>query len=96
MSYTVRVAPAAGEELAERLPATVAAACVRFLYGPLAADPYRVGTSLRAPFDGQWETERGEYRIRYRIDDSARTIDVLDLSYRNQVAARALLWSQRS
>ena len=31
-----------------------AAACIEFIFGPLAANPERVGTPLRKPFEGQW------------------------------------------
>lgn len=88
LTYTVRVAPTAARELARRVPEPVCAACVRFAYGPLATDPRGVGTRLREPFDGYWTTERGEYRIYYRIDDAAAVIDILDMTHRNLIALR--------
>ncbi|MDN5859537.1 MAG: type II toxin-antitoxin system RelE/ParE family toxin [Pseudonocardia sp.] len=82
MSYRVRVARTAARQLAEGLPESVAAACVEFLYGPLAAKPHLVGAPLRKPFEGHWRARRGEYRVRYTIDDLKAEIVVLDISHR--------------
>lgn len=90
VTYSIRVAPTAARELAKRMPEPVCAACVRFAYGPLAADPRGVGTPLRDPFDGYWTTERGEYRIYYRIDDAAAVIDIVDMTHRNPLALQRL------
>ena len=75
----------AARQLAARLPEPAAAACVEFLIGPLADDPHRVGAPLRAPFTGQWRARRGEYRVRYRIDDSTRVVYILDIDHRRDV-----------
>jgi mRNA interferase RelE/StbE len=82
VSFRVVVARSAARRLAEQLPEAVAAACVEFIFGPLADDPYRVGALLRKPFDGQWRARRGEYRVRYRIDDQEETVYVLDVDHR--------------
>ena len=76
------MAKSAARRLAEHLPKSVAAACTEFVFGPLAEDPRRVGAPLRKPFEGQWRARRGEYRVRYRIDDEARTVYVLDIDHR--------------
>jgi mRNA-degrading endonuclease RelE of RelBE toxin-antitoxin system len=68
--------------LTERLPEAAASACVEFLYGPLATEPHRVGAPLRKPFEGQWRARRGEYRVRYTIDDQNDTVTVVDISHR--------------
>jgi len=78
----VRVARTAARQLTKQLPEAVAAACVELLYGPLAENPHHVGTPLRKPFEGYWRTRRGEYRVRYTIDDSTQTVQVLDISHR--------------
>lgn len=88
MTYAVRVAPTAARQLTNRLPHAVAAACAEFLYGPLAENPHRVGATLRAPFEGQWRARRGEYRVRYEIDDDRRTVTVLDIDHRRDVYRR--------
>lgn len=82
MTYRVRVARTAARQLTEQLPESVAAACAEFLYGPLAQTPHRAGTPLRKPFDGHWRARRGQYRVRYTIDDHTQTVQVLDISHR--------------
>jgi mRNA interferase RelE/StbE len=82
VSYRVRVARTAARQLAETLPKSVAAACVEFLYGPLADNPHRVGAPLRKPFEGHWRARRGEYRVRYMIDDVHTEVVVVDISHR--------------
>lgn len=82
MSYKIRVAPTAGRQLSERLPESVAAACVEFIFGALADSPHRVGAPLRTPFEGQYRARRGEYRVRYRIDDIQKVVYVLDVDHR--------------
>lgn len=82
MTYRVLVARTAARQLTDQLPEAVAAACVEFLYGPLAQNPHRVGAPLRKPFEGHRRARRGEYRVRYSVDDDARTIHVLDISHR--------------
>ena len=76
------MARTAARQLTERLPEAAASACVEFLYGPLAADPHRVGAPLRKPFEGHWRARRGEYRVRYLIDDTNNTVTVVDISHR--------------
>jgi mRNA interferase RelE/StbE len=88
VGFEVRVAPSAARRLAERLPPAAAAACVEFIFGPLADEPRRVGAPLRAPFDGQWRARRGEYRIRYTIDDEKGIVTVLDVDHRRDVYRR--------
>lgn len=82
MTYDVRVARTAGRQLAEGLPESVAAACIEFLFGALADNPRRVGAPLHAPFEGQYRARRGEYRVRYRIDDDQKIVYVLDVDHR--------------
>ena len=82
MSFRVAVARTAARQPAEQLPEAVACACVEFIFGALAENPRRVGSPLRIPFDGQWRARRGEYRVRYRIDEQAQTVYVLDIDHR--------------
>jgi mRNA-degrading endonuclease RelE of RelBE toxin-antitoxin system len=82
VSFRVVVTRTAARQLAERLPDSAAAACVEFLFGPLADDPHRVGAPLRAPFTDQWRARRGEYRVRYRVDDENSLVYVLDVDHR--------------
>jgi mRNA-degrading endonuclease RelE of RelBE toxin-antitoxin system len=82
VSFRVVVARTAARRLSGHLPEAVAAACLQFIFGPLAADPHRVGAPLRKPFEGQWRARRGEYRVRYRISEEAQTVTVLDVDHR--------------
>ncbi len=52
-----------------RLPEKVATAVVEFVYGPLAANPYRVGKALRLELEGLHSARRGDFRVVYRISD---------------------------
>lgn len=80
--YAIVLSPGARRALAEVLPTVAAFAALEFITGPLALRPRIVGVPLRAPFDGLWRARRGEYRVRYRIDESARIVIVLDVDHR--------------
>jgi mRNA interferase RelE/StbE len=82
VTYEVTMAPTAARQLRERLPEAVARACFEFIRGPLSEEPHRVGAPLRKPFEGHWRARRGEYRIRYVIDDDAGTIHIFDVDHR--------------
>jgi len=64
------------------LPSSAAFAAWEFIIGPLAHKPRLVGAPLRAPFEGLWRARRGEYRVRYRIDETERLVIVLDIDHR--------------
>jgi mRNA interferase RelE/StbE len=76
------LAPGARRALTEQLPAAAAFAAWEFITGPLLRRPHIVGAPLRAPFEGLWRARRGEYRVRYRIDDIGRNVYVLDVDHR--------------
>ena len=80
--FRLILAPAARRALTDGLPDSAAFAAWEFISGPLAAAPHRVGTPLKAPFDGQWRARRGEYRVRYDIDETSRTLRILDIDHR--------------
>jgi mRNA interferase RelE/StbE len=65
-----------------RLPGKVAAAVVELVYGPLAADPNRVGRPLRFELEGRRSAHRGDYRVIYRVDDPTRRVNVLAVEHR--------------
>jgi mRNA interferase RelE/StbE len=93
VSFRVVVTRTAARQLAEHLPEAAAAACVEFLLGPLADNPNRVGAPLRPPFAGQWRARRGEYRVRYRIDDIVRAVYVLDIDHRRRRLQNLNRWA---
>ena len=82
------MAPSAARRLAERLPESVAAACVEFIFGPLSENPLRVAVALLPPFAGLWRAQRGEYRVRYTIDDDHQEVLVLDVDHRRDAYRR--------
>lgn len=59
-----------------RLPEKVATAVVEFIYGPLAANPQRVGKPLRFDLDGLHRARRGDFRIIYRITDRVTIVAI--------------------
>ena len=80
--YTIVLTPGARRALTDSLPAAAAFAAWEFIQGSLATRPRVVGAPLRAPFDGLWPARRGEYRVRYRIDDTDHRVIVLDIDHR--------------
>jgi mRNA-degrading endonuclease RelE of RelBE toxin-antitoxin system len=80
--YTLVIAPGARRAPSEGLPAAAAFAAWEFISGPLVREPYRVGAPLQAPFEGLWRAGRGEYRVRYRIDEKQHAVHVMDVDHR--------------
>lgn len=80
--YRLVVAPAARRALSQSLPPTVAFAAWEFISGPLLERPRIVAVPLRPPFAGLWRARRGEYRVRYRINDDGHKIVVLHIDHR--------------
>lgn len=80
--YEVIFSPAARRALGETLPPAAAFAAFEFIMGPLSVNPQRVGAALRAPFEGLYRARRGEYRVRYEIDEGNRRVIVLDIDHR--------------
>lgn len=86
--YTVILAPGARRALSDSLPTSAAFAAWEFISGPLRRAPHRVGAQLHAPFEGMWRARRGEYRVRYRIDDKRREVHILDVDHRRDAYRR--------
>jgi mRNA interferase RelE/StbE len=80
--YQLIISPGARRALSETLPNHAAFAAWEFIHGPLRERPRQVGAPLRKPFEGLWRARRGEYRVRYRIDDERHEIQVLDVDHR--------------
>lgn len=83
--YTVVLSAAAKRAIERDLPAAVAVAVVDFLYGPLAADPHRVGKPLRFDLEGYWAARRGQYRVIYSIHQEEVLVRVVRISHRADV-----------
>ena len=85
--FDVAWSPTAQRDLT-RLPEKIAIAVVEFVYGALAENPSRVGHRLRFELEGKHSANRGDYRIIYQIDDSARAVTVLAIDHRSKVYRR--------
>ena len=83
--YTVVLSAAAKRAIERDLPEPVAVAVVDFLYGPLAAHPYRVGKPLRFELEGYWSARRGQYRVIYSIHADEVLVRVVRTSHRADV-----------
>ncbi len=82
--YRVEVTATARRCL-RRLPEKIVGACVEFIAGPLAANPYRLGKPLERELTGHFSARRGAYRVVYLIDENARTITVKRVDHRGDV-----------
>lgn len=85
--YQVTWAPTAQRDI-RRLPEKVATAVAEFVYGPLAESPGRVGRPLHLDLAGLHAARRGDYRIFYRIDDTAKVVRVVSVDHRADVYRR--------
>lgn len=83
--YDLLLSPGARRALTDQLPPAAAFAAWEFINGPLRDEPHRVGAPLREPFVGLWRARRGEYRVRYEIDDTQRLVRVVDIDHRRDV-----------
>lgn len=83
-AYRIAVTARAARDL-ERLPEKIAAACVEFLFGPLAENPHRVGKALRAELAGSHSARRGDYRVIYAIREVDRVIEVEHIDRRSDI-----------
>jgi mRNA interferase RelE/StbE len=85
LTYRVLLSASAKRAIERDLPEAVAVAVVDFLYGPLAADPYRVGKRLRLELEGYWSARRGQYRVIYSVHDDQVLVRVIRISHRADV-----------
>lgn len=83
-SYEVRISARAERDLL-RLPEKIGGACLAFIFGPLAEQPYRLGGTLRGQLAGLRSARRGSYRIVYRVDEDEGRIDVVHIDHRRDV-----------
>jgi len=86
--YSLRLTPKARRALSHSLPDAAAFAAWEFISGPLIQRPRVVGTPLRSPFEGHWRARRGEYRVRYIIDEVKRHVVVIDVDHRRDAYRR--------
>ncbi|GAA4843744.1 type II toxin-antitoxin system RelE family toxin [Saccharopolyspora rosea] len=81
MSHDVRITACAARDLA-RLPERTAAACVRFVFGPLADAPTEAGDGLRGEFEGLRSARRGSYRVVYAVRKNDVVVHAIRAAHR--------------
>jgi mRNA interferase RelE/StbE len=69
----------------DRLPETIATACIEFVYGGLAQNPHQAGRPLRFDLVGKHSARRGDFRVIYEIDDDRHGVRVLAIDHRSDV-----------
>lgn len=84
MTYQIRMTARADRDL-RALPDKYAAACVEFIVGPLADDPYRVSKPLRDKLSGKHVARRGQYRVVHTIDDAEKSVVIEHIQHRRHV-----------
>ena len=82
--YRVLISARAERDLL-RLPEKIGAACLEFIFGPLAENPQRLGGELRGQLIGLRSARRGSYRVIYRIDENQTQIEVVHIDHRRDV-----------
>jgi mRNA interferase RelE/StbE len=82
--YRVAITATAARDL-NQLPEKVAAACVAFIFGPLAENPPRLGKALRNEFEGLYSARRGDYRVICAIDDARHRIEIIYIDRRSDI-----------
>jgi mRNA-degrading endonuclease RelE of RelBE toxin-antitoxin system len=79
------VVAASADRGLNRLPSKVASAIVEFMVGPLVDNPYRVGRPLLRELSGYLAARGGVYRIIYRVNEEAGTVEVVRIDHRSRV-----------
>jgi mRNA interferase RelE/StbE len=84
VTYEIRISSPARRDL-NKLPESVAAAVLDFIFGALAENPQRVGKALTNELSGRFSARRGQYRIIYRIDGGDVFVEVIHIAHRRDV-----------
>jgi mRNA interferase RelE/StbE len=82
--YRIQITARAARAL-RRLPEKIATACVEFIFGPLAENPWRVGKPLRNELVGLHSARRGDYRVVYAIIEDLRWIQIVHIHRRSDI-----------
>lgn len=73
--------PAARKALA-KLPEKVGTAAIELIYGPVADNPHRLSKPLTLGLETIRAARRGDYRVLYRVDNDAHTVDIVTIEHR--------------
>lgn len=85
--YELRITPEALRH-PNRLPAKIRQAALAALHGPIHENPHRLGKALVGELAGLISARRGDYRIIYSIDDTAKIVIVHRIQHRASVYRR--------
>lgn len=58
----------------------IATAAVNFVQRELRERPEEIGVPLTGGLAGHWVARRGQYRIVYRVNAAAKTVDIVHVS----------------
>lgn len=83
-ALAVRISARAERDLL-RLPEKIGAACLEFIFGPLAEQPLQVGGPLTGQLAGLRSARRGSYRINYAVDEQLERLDIIHIDHRGGV-----------
>lgn len=82
--YRIQITARAARDL-QRLPKKIATACVEFIFGPLSANPQRVGKPLRDELAGLQTARRGDYRVVYAIVEDEHRVEIVHIDRRTDI-----------
>lgn len=85
MTYRIRITPRARRQLERDLPEAAAWACLAFINGAVAENPYRAGKQLRPPLFPLFSARRGSFRVIYAIHDDEVVVEVVRVDHRRDV-----------
>jgi mRNA-degrading endonuclease RelE of RelBE toxin-antitoxin system len=85
--YELRIT-AEGLRHLNRLPTNIRDAALAALHGPIRENPHRLGKALLGELAGLFSARRGDYRIIYSIDDTAKIVIVHGIPHRASVYRR--------
>jgi mRNA-degrading endonuclease RelE of RelBE toxin-antitoxin system len=85
--YELRITPEGLRHL-NHLPAKIRDAALAALHGPIRENPHRLGSALVGELAGLFSARRGDYRIIYSIDDTAKIVIVHRIQHRASVYRR--------
>ena len=82
--YRLLIKPSAAKEI-EAIGGKRDRQRVVFQIRALAAEPRPVGCEKLAGIEGRFRIRKGNYRVVYFVDDTARTVEVIKVGHRREV-----------
>jgi mRNA-degrading endonuclease RelE of RelBE toxin-antitoxin system len=82
--YEVEITPEGLRHL-NRLPDKVRHAALESIFGPIAANPQRLGKALVGELEGLSSARRGDYRIIYEIFEDEKIVLIHRVQHRREV-----------